>query len=223
MRAWLAFLAAVLVVAGVLKTYALVADGDTLLGSGVLLAAAIGVELVVATWLAFDHDPERARRIGLSFFTFLALVALGETLTGQANCGCFGPVRISPWFTLAFDLTAVAALLLFGTGRRPDAQDAHVYLMSSRWLSGRTLHAALPGLLLSLAVLAMTQGIAVSSASRDMIILEPQQWLGQPLPILDQTDIRAELARGMAHNAVPPRLPAVRAGVGEIPGGCRAA
>jgi hypothetical protein len=88
-----------------------------LLGSAVVLATVIVIELLVAAALVVDPQLERARRCGLLFFAALAVVAFSESVTGDANCGCFGPLPVTPWFTLTFDLFAVAVLLVLGGAR----------------------------------------------------------------------------------------------------------
>jgi hypothetical protein len=46
-------------------------------------------------------------------FSGFAAVALHQGLSGAESCGCFGPVRLSPWYSFGLDIAAAGALLVF--------------------------------------------------------------------------------------------------------------
>jgi hypothetical protein len=48
----------------------------------------------------------------LAFFGILTGVSLYLAVEGQASCGCFGKVEVSPWWTLALDVGILAILLV---------------------------------------------------------------------------------------------------------------
>jgi len=190
-------LAVVLLTAGSLKAYGIIVNGDRLLGSVALSVCAVAVEFGVAATLMVDRDRRRAWLVGFGFFTFLALVAWFEARTGRANCGCFGPLRVNPWFTLAFDLSAVTALVVLAPGpaNRATSQEcaSSAELLASACRMIPRVRVALGSALVSLAAIAVMQGVVSARVPRDALILEPQEWLGQQVPILNEIDHGDEL------------------------------
>lgn len=199
-RTTLSALAMVLLLAGVLKIYGVVVNGDRLLGSTFLAACAIAVEVGVAVVLMVDPNGRRALLTGVGFFTVLALVAWFEAQMGRTNCGCFGPLHVNPWFTLAFDLS-VAAVLVALIPRPAAPSDCRGRWSFAKWMSlvhGFNVHTrAVFGLmLLSIAATAVTRGITPTRLPPGKTILRPQEWLGKRVPILDEIDNGDALSRG---------------------------
>lgn len=105
----------VLIVAGALKLYELAFEAQDESTLTLLLMVLAEAELLGGIWLAGWFDPHRTRWWAAAAFGGLALASLSQGLAGKCSCGCFGSLSMSPWFTLVFDLAAVAALL----GLRP--------------------------------------------------------------------------------------------------------
>jgi hypothetical protein len=122
-RTWTRFmlyiLGIVFVLASALKLFGMIVHGDALLGSRALLLLVIVAEAGLAIELVFDPHMPRAAFVGLLAFILLASAACVEALAGTTSCACFGPLRINPWYTLAFDLLVCASLLVCGSLLRP--------------------------------------------------------------------------------------------------------
>jgi hypothetical protein len=90
--------------------------------------ATVEVELFLAVWLLWGVRPQGAWIAALLAFLCFAGASLYLGWIGQGSCGCFGNlVPVSPWYTLAGDLAAVALLLLSRPPlKRPDATLAPV-------------------------------------------------------------------------------------------------
>ena len=74
-------------------------------------------------WLLAGLYPWHTWILAMVCFSGFASTALYMALAGEVSCGCFGKVPLSPWYTLIFDLTALAMLVWV----RPDAR-AHFNL-----------------------------------------------------------------------------------------------
>jgi len=105
--------ASFLFVASILKLFAIV-TGYTQLFVG-LLPIWIGVvvvacELLVAWLLYSNHYPAMGSALGITMFATFAIVVVVLLMTGQTDCGCFGPLRVHAGFTLFLDLIALSIL-----------------------------------------------------------------------------------------------------------------
>lgn len=104
-----------LTVAGSLKAHALVFDPlsqDGIIYAPWLHILAIEFEIVLGILLLGGFKSKLLWSISLLTFSWFSAVSLYLALTGQASCGCFGQVRVSPWLSLGIDLVVVAALLV---------------------------------------------------------------------------------------------------------------
>ena len=68
-------------------------------------------EALVGVWLVSGYAHRIAWLAGVALFTLLAAVSIYLVAVGQKSCGCFGRVEVSPWVSLALDVTCVAALV----------------------------------------------------------------------------------------------------------------
>jgi hypothetical protein len=89
-----------------------------------LLAAV--VEMLLGLTLLHGIASRRAWLACVTLFLVMAGVSLYLAMNRQADCGCFGRVKIHPWWTLTLDLGIIVALLICqppaegtATGRRP--------------------------------------------------------------------------------------------------------
>ncbi len=154
-------------------------------------------ELALGIWLLSGLFRRAAWLAALGCFGLFCGVTLYKALAGFDSCGCFGRVQVSPWVTLlAVDVPAAALLGIF----RPRL-DWRRALSMGQWLEPRPSGAAFSVVLLlgisavgiSSPVLILKEPPAVTSAYE---ILEPSEWVGRELPILEHIDIGDQLKEG---------------------------
>lgn len=68
-------------------------------------------ELFLGLWLLSGLLPGAARLLTTFVFACFTLVALGRGVAGEASCGCFGNLSVTPWLAVALDLTLFVLLL----------------------------------------------------------------------------------------------------------------
>jgi hypothetical protein len=152
---------------------------------GVVLVAgeaALGSLLLVNLWRAVT------RVAALVLFSAFAAYSLRAVLNGRATCGCFGDAPVSPLAMLAFDLVAITMLVctLRWTNRRVCARwGGHLYRVS---VGASILAAGAAGYFAS--------PIGAARDWEELIVFDPAEWIGRPLPFVGEIDIGDELSRG---------------------------
>jgi hypothetical protein len=116
--------------------------------------ALIAVEVLLGLWLLWGRHPIGAWLTTLAAFTVFAGASFYLAWIGQSSCGCFGRLSVSPWYSFAIDLAALAALLV----GRPDLQPLHQ--QPRQTLSGAVLLIG-KGLAGPTAVLGLLAGLAL--------------------------------------------------------------
>jgi len=181
------FPAAALVAASYLKIYQLTVDPFyrlPFIGSRWMTLGIAQVELLIGLWLISGVGWRWAKWVGIVSYGILAAVSFVQVLNGAESCGCFGRLKIDPSYMLAFDVLALFILTLW----RP----AMFCLLHRTKLSIRSKAIATASILLAASqpmVVAWAETLFRSSASVDeaegkLVILEPENWLGKPVPIL---------------------------------------
>jgi len=122
---------------------------------------------------------------GFTAFTFISLM---KGLSGESSCGCFGTFIINPWITTCFDFVIVILLVIFreridGTFSFPDRRKLVAVLLAWLALAGPALFAMLSLKQQSHATLGTE---FTSPDGRNMILLEPDTWIGQEFPLISR-------------------------------------
>jgi hypothetical protein len=201
-------LAAILIGAAVLKGHQLATEpvlGSGLLSSRVFLITLVELEWLFGVWLVAGMYPKWTWRVAVGCFGLFACVSLYKGLSGDASCGCFGRVTVSPWWTLTMDLAAVAALLLWAPREQaPKGEAAHGVLARRSRLFPL-------GILLVVVLFAGISGAIAMASFRpamladdgviigpgNVIVLEPEKWVGKRFPLLPHIqDYPGRLAPG---------------------------
>jgi len=187
------------------------------------LICVVEFELFFGLWLLSGLYPRRTWQAALVCFSAFACVSLYKALSGEATCGCFGRVPVSPWYTLILDLAAAVALvlcrpargtvtsplplagegpgvragaLLFPLAAEPSGLSARLRRRLG-WVLGIFLAAGIPG------ALAMgTYHAPMLDDSGDIfgdsqfVVLKPDTWVGRRFPLIEQIEVRAALGEG---------------------------
>jgi hypothetical protein len=160
----------------------------------------IGLELGVGLLVLSGFYWQQIRWLAVLLFAAFAAYSLILAMGGAASCGCFGPLKINPWWTLLLDLAVVVGLLL-SVRRYHGNRETIPTVLSPAWFSQRAIAVAILGVTaLSIAIAVRYPYMRSAAASGqlstagDLVILEPETWVGKPLPIADS--INLDLSRG---------------------------
>ncbi|AMV24332.1 hypothetical protein VT84_08040 [Gemmata sp. SH-PL17] len=154
------------------------------LGSGRLPAALLSgwpvVEFALGLWLASGARPSAARAVGIVLLLAFSGLTLHQVVTGLRDCGCFGPVKVPPTATLAFDLTMLAGLVAL----KPRLAEPP----ARRWAV-----AAAVGLFVGCAAL---PALLRPAPAERFEVIDSSDWVGRRFPLLEETDIADRLRAG---------------------------
>jgi hypothetical protein len=82
-----------------------------------LQALAVVWEILLGVWLMSGVYRPAAWLAAVGTFSLFALISGYLGWMGQANCGCFGVIRASPWAAFTIDVIALTLLLLARVNR----------------------------------------------------------------------------------------------------------
>lgn len=109
-------------VAGVILTAAAVLNlAPNVIGGGTsvdfftlsrLTVAAGAVELAVGLWLCVGWWRRPSLATAALLFAAFGAVSLAKGVAGEADCGCFGQISMSPWVTFGLDALLTAGLVV---------------------------------------------------------------------------------------------------------------
>jgi len=143
-------------------------------------------EFALGVWLLTGFASELAVRIAIAVFVAFSGVALSYAFEKRDTCGCFGDLRVSPWHTLAVDIVCVAMLLCSLGGFQ-------------QWFGLRVAamlrQASFACFMLLVCAFIVNTQIG-NGRPGSIAILEPERWIGQPLPIMDEVEAHSSLSQG---------------------------
>ena len=142
-------------------------------------------------------------------FSVFCCVTIYKGISGADSCGCFGKVHVNPWITLlAIDLPIVVGLFIVrpknacdiitnavsGIFRSHTSGDITGFLpdLASRRLMFVSSFTILL-IVTSSIVLAVNEPATITSSYQ---VLEPETWVGKPLPVLEHIDIADKIKTG---------------------------
>lgn len=192
-------LALVLMTAGLLKGYDLllgVPEEQGFWDDRALAVSIAGLEIVFSLWLLVGLFPRPTRWLTVVCFGSFLCFAVASAMAGETSCGCFGSLAVNPWYTAAFDLIAVIALVVGGSetlsvptrhsiGFRFTAFTSLVFVVG-----GAVLWAAHHFAPVSLD----EEGEIAEGAN--VLALDPVKWTGRQLPLMRHIDIGGQLRQG---------------------------
>ncbi len=173
-----------------------------------LMGVIAAVELLFCVWIVFGRASSIAKwRVTTLLFSSFVVVLGVKILRGETTCGCFGEFSPSPTIMFTIDIGFVGLLLaarwLVGSVQAPVRLG-----VSSQWLIVAWLGVVLvSGVLIagSRSRMVMRDGLPDSGAEsgsvangatpilgrtvqmpdgRRAVLLEPERWIGRPLPLL---------------------------------------
>jgi hypothetical protein len=109
-------LGALLLCAATLKAYALWSDTAQpvpLFSSFHAQVAIIEIEAFLGLWLLSGHYLHLAWLSATILFFALSSASLYLVTIGEVSCGCFGSLRVHPWFSFALDSSCLGLLVAF--------------------------------------------------------------------------------------------------------------
>lgn len=185
-------LGSVLLLAAALKLWELLEGTWTpLLGSSWLPVLIVQYEVFLGAWLLTGAFPRTLRCVCSLAFLAFAGVSVATIAAGAESCGCFGPLEISPWWSLFIDTMALALLAAQcqpSECARPTWGDLILPVVLSLMI----------GVIGSKAV-DNTAPLDFSSVEPGQrIILRPEDWVGRPFPLFPflDTETAQRLAAG---------------------------
>lgn len=153
----------------------------------------IEAELLFASILLTGLFPRLIRWLAPALFLVLAAFALTRAMSGAASCGCFGVFTVNPRVTFLLDL-AIALAWLCTSPAHGLATNRHVHAFAAQACCLAVVVLPLPMLAKSTPATLTTNGQLVGDAK--VVILDPESWIGQPLPLLSHIDIGPQLMAG---------------------------
>jgi thiol-disulfide isomerase/thioredoxin len=160
------------------------------------------IEIALGVWLLSGLFKKVAWLIALGCFTLFSFITLYKGLSGAQSCGCFGSVHVNPWITLfAIDIPAVILLSVFRPGISLADRPESIKTLIQRILTPlpsiprftTTVSVGLAILAVAGCVLAFNKPAKVTGGYE---VLEPEEWIGKKLPIIEDIDISKELKKG---------------------------
>ena len=191
-----------LVVAAALKAVPLVTDPTAALLNPLgpyFLSVEIGVELGLGLLLLSGLYWRTLRWLVIAVFTTFAGYSFYLAMDGAASCGCFGSLHVNPWWAFGLDLVVVSGLLVSALFEH----QAERYEFRSGNARLRTLfnsrHQAI-AVIVSIGVISAAAlfryagqrtvlASGVLASGENLVVLEPEEWIGQKLPIADSIDL----------------------------------
>ncbi len=203
-------MAIVLLTAAGLKAHQLLTEptlGTSLLESRWFLIGIVEFEFLLGLLLSSTFLPRHFGSGGEDLWTWIAsmalfsafgCVSLWKALGGEATCGCFGSLEVSPRFSTAMDWAFVAGLIQF----RPQSPCPKRFppTFSPLRVGSVAVIWALLGGPVGYAM-ATFQATTLSDAGSvvgqgNLVVLEPRRWVGKRLPVLNYINIGDQLAAG---------------------------
>ena len=192
-------LSCLLLLSSVLKGYALLSEPiapQSWLDVRQIQVALVEVELFVALWTAGTLRWRLAWQVLVGLFSCFWFITFAKLLAGETSCGCFGRIEVHPMFSLLIDTVCLGSLLAV---RNSIPQKSSVRPLFREVLVTALLLApiSIPAAVFMLRPVGSFLGESTTIVrSGEVIVLEPSEWVGQKLPILEYISTNLDLSSG---------------------------
>jgi len=194
-------LAGILLLAAGLKAHQLATQpvvGTGLLAGRTALIVELECEILLGVWLMSGVFSGLAWLAATASFVAFSFITYSKAVRGEASCGCFGVVTVSPWITLIMDILAVTTLVSLRRGFWQSLPAARMRLrLAAACLAAAALGA--PAAVAAMSFKAATIDPAGQIlGSGKWVLLEPETWTGKKLPLSRylRMDRAEELTKG---------------------------
>tara|TARA_R110002167_G_scaffold101723_3_gene264689 strand:+ start:5025 stop:5918 length:894 start_codon:yes stop_codon:yes gene_type:complete len=183
-----------LLVTAILKAYELSTSPITVEGyfssrvfltGFVLFELAFGLVLLSGVWL------RQTWKATFALFGLFAGISLYKGLAGFESCGCFGRFEVDPWWTFTMDVVVLTVLLRWKSHWEKFIPAANcrlrivaVFFVLIGGTAGYFMASYTPTVM-------NEKGVIVGDGS--FVVLQPEKWVGQPLPIGSAIDVFEQL------------------------------
>lgn len=170
-----------------------------LLDSRWLLIATVEFELLLGVGLVAGVLPRPTWALATACFGLFTCVSLYKAILGHTSCGCFGRVPVNPWYTSTVDLAIVFSLLRW----RPKTPVPSLNV-DFPYLPFRTILVLVIGITCTFPIAFAIGGnsrAVLSDAGnivgeKQIVVLDPEKWIGKRFPLLGYTSVGGQLAAG---------------------------
>ena len=181
-----------------MKAYAVIAEPASALTSDssrlltpLLIAAEFGLGFLVLTGIYWSY----MRRALFVVFLGFACYALFLALQGEESCGCFGQLKVSPWWTFLLDVLVLFGLgleIILNRGSRSDTRQRPKVWTKPCLAFGSVLSIGICiGLVSYLNPVQSNAGIQMQQIG-GLTVLEPETWVGQKNPLSSFVDVELD-------------------------------
>ena len=175
-------------------------SGAGILDSRWFLILVVEFEFVFGLWLWGGLCPKWTRWMVLVCFALFSGVSLFKALSGETSCGCFGKVAVNPWYTLLLDIGGLLSLVWWHSTKAEArcrlgsrAFTVRLISMSVAWLL-----VGLPGgFAMATYVPARLSGDGEFVGESEIVVLEPETWIGHRFPLLERIEITGAVGDGL--------------------------
>jgi hypothetical protein len=191
-----------LVVAAVLKAAELINEPAVTLANPLgrfFVPIQVGLELGLGLFVLSGLYWAKLRWLLPVLFTAFAGYSFYMALDGADSCGCFGPLRVHPWWLFFLDMAIVGGLALsliregikLRTSSELSEGQTEVFFAGQRSVVITVLGLSVIATALLLRYLDNRTAMAGETLEEagGLFILEPEKWVGQKLPIAAHIDI----------------------------------
>ena len=170
---------------------------DTMVPAQWFWMAVVDFEVVLGVWLLLiGFTPRAVWKLTVVWFAALACGAAWKGFSGASSCGCLGLViSVNPWYMLAADVIAGAALIAWRPLRA--TLRANRRAVACRW--GLALPVMAAAVYASLCLPRATAHLSNEGSivgDGGIVVLYPNQWLGEPFPLIDHIEFDGQLDHG---------------------------